>query len=74
MKLKRGFSKFYIFQKKNEFTNTTKLEAKLFTTAYLLAKAEVIIFNLPFFPGKPLWNAFIEVWSQDFFKFKLLIE
>ena len=51
-----------------------KLEPKTLTTAYLLATAEVIKFNLPFFPGKRLQNAFIEDWPQCFLYFKLLVE
>ena len=35
---------------------TIELEPQLLTTAYLLANVEVIIFNLPFLPGKPWFN------------------
>ena len=53
---------------------TIELDPKILTTAYLLATVEVIIFNLPFLPGKPLLNAFIEDWPQGFLGFKLLVE
>ena len=65
---------FQIFQKKKELRPTIELEPKLLTTGYLLATIEVIIFNLPFFPGKPMQNAFIEDWPQGVLCFKLLIE
>ena len=51
----------------------SELEPKLLPTEYLLATVEVIIFNLPFFPSKPLFNVFIEDWTQRFLGFKLLI-
>ena len=40
----------------------------------MLATVEVIIYNLPFPPGKLLWNAFIEDWPQGLLGFKLLVE
>ena len=44
------------------------IEPEFFSTAHF---SEVFIFNLPLFPGKPLFkNAFIE----DFLDFKWLVE
>ena len=39
---------------KTELRATIELEQELLTTAYLLATVEVIVFIIPFFPGKPL--------------------
>ena len=41
-------------RRKTKPRTTIKLEPKTLRTAYLLAIAEVIKFNLPLFPGKPL--------------------
>ena len=46
-----------------------ELEMKLLTTAYLLATVEVIIFNLPFFPGKPFIECFYRRLSIRRFRF-----
>ena len=53
-------------RRKIEVEPTIELEPKLLKAAYLLATVEVIIFNLRFFQGYPLWNAFAEDRSQGF--------
>ena len=46
---------------------TIELEPKVLATAYLLANVEVIIFNLPFLPGKPWLNVTVVCFQIDSF-------